>query len=155
MTAYQKYQLQWMIDHDKSLDDLMNSLTEYQVNGCEGTVAEIFDEWEFNSGFGGEIWACLDEWYDVEETDINELFQKIIDKLPNCPPAKGLENECPVWTDGTEILCRTEWIAYTIANIIDNIIGDKITHLHYYDPEEDKAEDCVDDHTGWWYVDFD
>ena len=69
MTAYQKYQLQWMIDHDKSIDDLMYAMTAYQVDGCEGTVAEIFDEWEFSSGFGGEIWACLGEWQDCEEVN--------------------------------------------------------------------------------------
>lgn len=67
MTAYQKYQLQWMIDHDKSLDDLMSEMTKYQINGCEETVDEIFDQWEFNRGFGGEIWACYNEWLDCEE----------------------------------------------------------------------------------------
>ena len=70
MTRYQKYQLQWMIDHDKSLDDLMNSMTEYQYSGCEvpvvETVVDIFSEWEFNSGFNGEIWACHGEWWQCE-----------------------------------------------------------------------------------------
>ena len=82
MTPYQKYQLQWMIDHNHSLDDLMYSMTEYQVDGCEGTVAEIFDEWEFNSnGFGGEIWACLGEWKECEaQADPPELS----DALDEC-----------------------------------------------------------------------
>lgn len=66
MTRYQKYQLQWMIDHDKSLDDLMNSMTEYQYSGCEGPVVDIFSEWKFNSGFNGEIWACHGEWWQCE-----------------------------------------------------------------------------------------
>ena len=34
MTPYQKYQLQWMIDHDKSLDDLIHELHEYEQE-CE------------------------------------------------------------------------------------------------------------------------
>ena len=85
----------------------------------------------------------------------NELFQSVIDALPSSPPAKGTEEEFPIWTDGTEILCRTEWLAWTIANILDNIMGEEFTHYHYYDPEEDERSGEVDDHTGWWYVDFD
>lgn len=30
MTKYQKYQLKWMIDHNYSLDDLVDALTELQ-----------------------------------------------------------------------------------------------------------------------------
>lgn len=85
----------------------------------------------------------------------NELFQSVIDALPSSPPAKGTEEEFPIWTDGTEILCRTEWLAWTIANILDNIMGKEFTHYHFYDPEEDQRSNEVDDHTGWWYVDFD
>lgn len=66
MTAYQKYQLQWMINHDISLDDLIGELTNHQLNGCEGTVSEIFDEWEHEEGFAGELWACPDEWEECE-----------------------------------------------------------------------------------------
>jgi len=154
MTEYQKYQLQWMIDHDKSLEDLMNEINVHQEN-CEGDTLYVFESWVRDVGFGGEIWACYEEWLDCEETETYDLWQKIIDKLPSSPPAKGLEDECPVWTDGTEILCRSEWLAYTIANILDNIAGYRYTHYHYYDPEEDERSGEVDDHTGWWYVDFD
>jgi len=75
MTAYQKYQLQWMIDHDCSLDDLIAGMTQYQVDCKEfGRVDEIFNEWVYNVGFGGqygsgEIWACYDEWKDCEGVD--------------------------------------------------------------------------------------
>lgn len=80
MTPYQKYQLRWMIDHNISLDDLMNSMTEYQLDGCEGTVAEIFDEWESNSnGFGGEIWACIGEWKECEKkTVIDAMYEQYV-----------------------------------------------------------------------------
>ena len=69
MTEYQRYQLKWMLDHNISLDDLMTELTNHQMNGCEGTVAEIFDEWEHEEGFGGELWACIDEWAECEGRD--------------------------------------------------------------------------------------
>ena len=35
MTKYQKYQLKWMIDHDYSLDDLVDALTELQYSDPE------------------------------------------------------------------------------------------------------------------------
>lgn len=70
MTAYQKYQLQWMIDHGHSLDDLMSELTQHQINGCEETVDAIFDEWEHEVGFSGEIWACEWEWKGCEGKSI-------------------------------------------------------------------------------------
>lgn len=155
MTAYQKYQLQWMIDHDHSLEEMMSEMLATSRDGFDGDVVDLFNEWEFSHGFGGEIWACLGEWEDCEEKNINELWDAIIEKLPSSPPAKGLEDECPIWTDGTEILCRTEWLAYTIANILDNIAGDRVSHYHFYDPEEDERSGEVDSHTGWWYVDFD
>ena len=64
MTNYQKYQLQWMIDHGYSLQDLMRELTEFQYDDPEDSdristpISELFGEWEFDRGFGSEIWAC-------------------------------------------------------------------------------------------------
>ena len=68
MTRYEKYQLQWMIDHDYSLDDLIKSIFEYGVD-CQGDYAmepELFGQWEKDSGFGDEIWACYAEWLENE-----------------------------------------------------------------------------------------
>ena len=68
MTRYEKYQLQWMIDHDYSLDDLIKSISEYGVD-CQGDYAmepELFWQLEKDSGFGGEIWACYAEWLENE-----------------------------------------------------------------------------------------
>lgn len=68
MTDYQKYQLQWMIDHGYSLQDLMRGLTEFQYDDPEDSdristpISELFNEWEFDRGFGSEIWACEGEW---------------------------------------------------------------------------------------------
>lgn len=72
MTDYQKYQLQWMIDHGYSLQDLMRGLTEFQYDDPEDSdristpISELFNEWEFDRGFGSEIWACEGEWREVE-----------------------------------------------------------------------------------------
>ena len=72
MTDYQKYQLQWMLDHGYSLQDLMRELTEFQYDDPEDSdristpISELFNEWEFDRGFGSEIWACEGEWREAE-----------------------------------------------------------------------------------------
>ncbi len=78
MTDYEKYQLQWMIDHGHSLGDLMKELSCAQEDYCnapagEGlnpnaSVLDVFNEWEYNVGFRGEIWACENEWAETEKT---------------------------------------------------------------------------------------
>ena len=68
MTAYQKYQLQWMIDHDHSLDELIDELDKQQTDMSEEQVSMIFKDWEKNVGFGSEIWAC-----EAEAEDCGEL----------------------------------------------------------------------------------
>lgn len=51
MTEYQKYQLQWMIDHGYSLDDLIQELTNMQYDDPEDSdristpISELYDEW--------------------------------------------------------------------------------------------------------------
>ena len=61
-----------------------------------------------------------------------------------------------VWSDGTEILCRTESAAEAIADLLwqlYNSQGDEVTvTTGYYDPEEDERNGERDRYTGWWYV---
>lgn len=58
MTEYQKYQLQWMIDHGYSLDDLIQELTNMQYDDPEDSdristpISELYDEWVIDVGFG-------------------------------------------------------------------------------------------------------
>jgi len=71
MNEYQKYQLRWMIEHGYSLQDLIHQLDtmrrEYSKDELENlTIMDLFESWEFESGFNGEIWACEDEFYDCE-----------------------------------------------------------------------------------------
>jgi hypothetical protein len=75
MTDYQKYQLQWMIDHGYGLNDLMQELRALQYDDPEDSdristpTTELFCEWEFDRGFGSEIWACEEEWKNCEESN--------------------------------------------------------------------------------------
>jgi hypothetical protein len=67
MTDYQKFQLQWMIDHDHSIEELINELEKAEFDrGSYETFTDVYDRWELDAGFGGEIWPCENEWKDAE-----------------------------------------------------------------------------------------
>lgn len=56
LTDYERYQLEWMIDHGHSLDELMAELTYYQndleaTKGVNLTVSDVFDAWTSDRGF--------------------------------------------------------------------------------------------------------
>ena len=69
MTNYEKYQLQWMIDHNYSLNDLIQELEEH-INqdspDIKINLSKAFKEWELNTGFNSEIYACEEEYYNAE-----------------------------------------------------------------------------------------
>ena len=85
MTEYEKYQLQWMINHGHSLNEIISEMLAMQTDGdkvvFDGDVADLFSEWEYSNGFGGEIWACEREWEECEaQADPPELS----DALDEC-----------------------------------------------------------------------
>lgn len=56
LTDYERYQLEWMIEHRHSLDELMVELTYYQndleaTKGVNLTVSDVFDAWTSDRGF--------------------------------------------------------------------------------------------------------
>lgn len=69
MTDYEKYQLQWLIDHNHSLTELIQELEDY-INqdspDIKINLSKAFKEWEFNTGFNSEIYACEEEFNDAE-----------------------------------------------------------------------------------------
>lgn len=69
--SYKDYQLEWMIAHGYSLNDLMMALTDFQNSDSDADtltlpVSELFQRWEQDVGFGSEIWSCEAEWNDSE-----------------------------------------------------------------------------------------
>ena len=66
--TYEQYQLRWMAEHGYSLYSLMRELGQMQYEDPEDSdristpITELFNEWEQDRGFGGEIWACKAEW---------------------------------------------------------------------------------------------
>ena len=64
------------------------------------------------------------------------------------------ENKHGYWTDGNEILCKTEAAAEHLADFFEDI-GFTDVQTGYYDPEEDLRDLTVDEHTGFYYVSID
>lgn len=90
MSDYETFQLQWMIDREHSLRELMEELQSLQYEDPEDSdristpITELFAEWEAERGFGSEIWPCeaeyesrgkveryLDELYELVERETN------------------------------------------------------------------------------------
>ena len=69
MTNYEKYQLQWLIDHNHSITELIQELEDYINQDSPDIkihVLKAFKDWEFDIGFNSEIYACEEEYYDTE-----------------------------------------------------------------------------------------
>lgn len=69
MTIYEKYKLQWLIDHNYSINDLIQKLEDYinqESSDIKINLSKAFEEWESNIGFKSEIYACEEEFNDAE-----------------------------------------------------------------------------------------
>ena len=66
--AYEKYKLDWMQKHGKTISNLIQALSSAQEESGEDLIL-AFDLWELDCGFGGEIWACYDEFIESEYQD--------------------------------------------------------------------------------------
>lgn len=86
-----------------------------------------------------------------------------LDKLADCTyealkaahdkeAAEGRGKDQFRYEDG-EILCRTEQQAEGVADFLEDL-GFQIIKTGYYDPEEDKRNNEVDERTGWHYIQF-
>lgn len=69
MIIYEKYKLQWLIDHNYSINDLIQELEDYinqESSDIKINLSKAFEEWESNIGFKSEIYACEEEFNDAE-----------------------------------------------------------------------------------------
>lgn len=60
-------------------------------------------------------------------------------------------NKGKIWSDGEQLLTKTEELANALADLID-LVDDCQTTTGYYDPEEDEKAGEVDELTGYYYV---
>lgn len=83
--SYEEYQLQWLIDHGYSIDDLVGNLQHVwellNAEKEENTIIDVttaFEVWHDSFGFKeSELWVCKDEWEqnekELQEEQENEL----------------------------------------------------------------------------------
>lgn len=74
--AYEKYKLRWMMDHGKTISELIHEVSLTQEEAMED-LPLTFDIWETDYGFGSEIWACFDEFMESEYQD-KEYMKSIL-----------------------------------------------------------------------------
>ena len=60
-------------------------------------------------------------------------------------------NKGKIWSDGEQLLTKTEELANALADLID-LVDDCQTTTGYFDPEEDEKAGEVDELTGYYYV---
>lgn len=65
-TAYERFKLQWMLEHGFTLRDLVEELEKSREETPELPLTAIFSNWEFGFGFGSQIWPCFEEFLDSE-----------------------------------------------------------------------------------------
>lgn len=64
------------------------------------------------------------------------------------------DNEPKFWTDGEKILSKDKAALNGIADMIDQLADYGICCTGYYDPEEDKRNDCIDEYTGYYWLEL-
>lgn len=68
-SAYSKYKLQWMLNHDCTLEELVSDLQKRTENGAVN-ITEAFTDFENGPGFAGDkMWECQCEFQDTEWED--------------------------------------------------------------------------------------
>lgn len=92
------------------------------------------------------LWTRLDTFRNAPGYFIGDM---LLHGLPNL----SWEMKRGIWTDGDEILCKTEDKADAIADLLDALGVD--AHTGYYDPKEDAKEGRTFETTGFYYVDCD
>ncbi len=75
--AYIRYQYDWMAKHGHTIAELAESFGEYlregfqygDIDANDPDIGDAFQNWQNDVGFGGEIWACFDEFVWAEYLD--------------------------------------------------------------------------------------
>ncbi len=68
---YERFKLTWMLDHGFTLSDLIHELGQLREGSDPNRSMEaLFADWEFECGFGSQIWPCFDEFLECEYREI-------------------------------------------------------------------------------------
>ena len=87
----------------------------------------------------------------LEEAEIYSIWGEVVLFMDALLPREPSE-DWAFWTDGSMFLTKSEELANRLADIVDKLA---LCHTGFYDPKEDEESGTENDHTGYWYVDFD
>ena len=128
MSKYERFKLEWMIQHGFSLADLMGCMEEMLQEDLDGSGVHtdlkcLFADWEFGIGFpGGQIWPCEAEFKEHEDKeralrvrylamDIVGIFEDLLEehgiKVPD-DDRLGADDEAPIY-------------GVTYGNLVDDV----------------------------------
>lgn len=73
---YEYFKLMWMQEHGYSLEDLIGQLESARQDLLDedASIQTVYEHWEDNIGFGGEIWPCFEEFLDYEYKALNAML---------------------------------------------------------------------------------
>lgn len=75
-TAYEKYQLDWMIQHGHSIRELLGIFREaMEKNGSTADSGDYVENYFKAHGFDGERFSCYGEFLEAEYTDTQYMLQ--------------------------------------------------------------------------------
>lgn len=85
------------------------------------------------------------------------VLDGILALLPGEPRSFDTSDDPGFWSDGDEILCPSETDCEIVAEFLRDLLRNTGIDVHtgYYDPFEDSRNGEQDDHTGFYYIDFD
>lgn len=86
---------------------------------------------------------------------IRELWNSILNMLPEEPRNFDTREDPGFWTNGYEILCSSELEMEIVYQFLDDIFKDYGNYTlvtGWYDPFEDAEEGIIDDCTGFNYI---
>lgn len=72
LTDYERYQLEWMIDHGHSLKEFVQGLDLVDRDGID-SLEDAYAIWENDYGFTGEVFSNEREF---KEEDLPEIMRK-------------------------------------------------------------------------------
>ena len=98
VSLYEKYKTEWMLEHGITMDEFIRVLDNYRSE-CEqdgdefNSIEDVLNNFEDDGSFGGEIWACYDEW------ECTEFFEELCDRVN--------DKACVTWGEEGQIVFHT------------------------------------------------
>ena len=88
--AYERFRLQWMLDHGRTLSELIGELQKLRDEGDpEMSLQALFRDWEFGYGFGSEIWPCYEEFLGSEYPEMKSGMEQGVHKQKKSQNRRG------------------------------------------------------------------